>query len=410
MNIAYCSLLLPEEKKLAERTKERLSGISTHKVSIAEIKGIDENLKKPIDIFNIINTVNFPKFPQLFFFTEKWNHSSKSNHKDYHIGYINLFGIKYISQFWGQYHYLSKWVKMCTGNCLICVHHIYLPSMMAAVKIGRKYQNKVKLCLNTGDIPGNYGLQSQFKKNFKQLLTEMIVDNNVMKLAKKFDCFVFVTKDMAKAFEVEDKPYTVVECAYTEPDYAKKTKIINSKLKTIFYAGAIRKEYGIAHLLRAFSLIKDPDYCLIIAGGGVDEKLVKSYEEKDKRIKFLGFITPQEVLKQQMSSHVLVSPRQSNYEFVKYSFPSKSVDSLASGIPYVAHKLPCDPPEYADYINYPVDESDEALKDKLVEICNLSFAERMAIGEKARRFICEEKNPIKMTKGIIRMWENLLEE
>ncbi|MCI8287948.1 MAG: glycosyltransferase family 4 protein [Lachnospiraceae bacterium] len=409
MNIAYCSLLLPEEKKIAERSKERLSGISIHKVSTAEIKGIDENLGKPVDIFNIINTINFPKFPQLIFKTENWNHSNEDGHKDYHIGYINLFGIKYISQYWGQYHHLLKWVKQCKGNCIICIHHIYLPSMMAAVKLGKRYQNKVKLCLNTGDVPGNYGLQGQYRKNIKQLLTEKIVDCNIIKLAKKFDCFIFVTKDMVKAFGVEDKPYTVVECAYIQPDYAKNMKIIDSKIKTIFYAGAIRKEYGIEHLLKAFSLIKEPEYRLFIAGGGADEKLVKSYEENDNRIKLLGFITPQEVLKYQLSSHVLVSPRQSNYKFVKYSFPSKAVDSLASGIPYVAHKLPCDPPEYADYINYPYDESDEALKDKLIEICNLSFAERKAIGEKARKFILEEKNPIAITKGIVCMWENILE-
>ncbi|MCI8995576.1 MAG: glycosyltransferase family 4 protein [Lachnospiraceae bacterium] len=409
MNVAYCSLLLPEEKNLSERTRERLSGISIHKVSMATIKGIDENLGKSLDIFNIINTVNFPKFPQLIFFTEDWNHSKQSDHRDYHIGYINLFGIKYISQFWGQYHYLSKWVKKCEGNCIICIHHIYLPSMMAAVKIRKKYGYKVKICLNTGDVPGNYGLQSQFKKNIKQLLTEIIVENSIMKLAKNFDCFVFVTKEMAKAFGVEHKPYTVVECVYTEPNYAKNLEIIDSKLKIIFYAGSIRKEYGIDHLLRAFSLIKDQEYRLVIAGGGADEELVKFYEGNDKRIKFLGFITPQEVLKQQLSSHVLVSPRQSNYEYVKYSFPSKAVDSLASGIPYVAHRLPCDPPEYAAYINYPYDESDEALKEKLVEICNLSFAERKAMGEKAKKFICDEKNPMEVTKGIVHMWKTIWE-
>lgn len=409
MNIAYCSLLLPEEKKLAERTKERLSGISTHKVSTAEIKGIDENLGEPVDIFNIINTVNYPKFPQVIFPTENWNHSSEINHKDYHIGYINLFGIKYVSQFWGQYRSLSKWIKRHQGKCIICTHHIYLPSMMAAVMVSKKYKDKVKLCLNTGDIPGKYGLMSQFRKNLKQLLIEKFIDTTIMKLAKKYDCFVFVTKEMAKAFGVEEKPYVVVECTYTEPEYAKRLNSIESEPKKIFYAGSIRKEYGIDHLLKAFSLIKDPQYRLIIAGGGADEDLVKFYEKKDKRIKFLGFITPQEVLKQQLSSSVLVSPRQSCYEFVKYSFPSKAVDSLATGIPYVAHKLPCDPPEYANYINYPDNDTDEALKNKLMEICSLSDVERKTIGKKAQKFICEEKNPIKMTNGIVHMWEKILE-
>ena len=408
MNVAYCSLLLPEEKKLSERTKERLSGISGHKVTKAEIFGIDSNLDSPVDIFNIINTVNYPKFPQLLFKKEKWNHTDLSQHVDYHLGYINLFGVKYITQYISMKNALSRWLKAKNGPCIICVHSIFLPVMLAAIQAAKKNRTRVKLCLNTGDVPGEYGLQSQFNKNIKQLLTEVIVNKNIFKLAKQFDCFVFVTADMAKAFGVEEKPFAVVECAYIEPEYAKGKSISESRKKTIFYAGSIREEYGISHLLRAFSLIKDKEYELIIAGGGADEDLVKEYASKDKRIKFLGFITPQEVLSWQLSSHVLVSPRQSDREFVKYSFPSKSVDSLATGVPYVAHKLPCDPLEYAGYINYPDSESDEDLKEKLVEICEMPYPDRRAIGERGKQFIHREKNPIVMTKKIVEMWDREL--
>lgn len=409
MNVAYCSLLLPEEKKLSERTKERLSGISGHKVTKAEIYGIDSNLDFPVDIFNIINTVNYPKFPQLVFPDEEWNHTSISGHIDYHLGYINLFGIKYITQYRSMKKALNKWANEHQEQCMICVHNIFLPAMLAAVHVAKKNKSKIKLCLNTGDIPGKYGLQSQFKKNIKQILTEEFVDKKVLKLAKMFDCFVFVTADMAKAFEVVDKPFTVVECAYIEPEYAKGQAISESDKKTIFYAGSIREEYGIGHLLRSFSLIEGEDYELVIAGGGAGEKLVKEYIRKDNRIKFLGFITPQEVLQWQLSSHVLVSPRQSDKEYVKYSFPSKSVDSLATGVPYVAHKLPCDPPEYAGYINYPDGESDEDLKDKIMEICEMSTERRREIGRRGKQFILKEKNSKVMTKRIVDMWDKVFE-
>ncbi len=410
MRIAYCSMLLPEEKKLSERTKERLSGISGHKVTKAEIYGIDSNLENPVDVFNIINTVNYPKFPQLVFPNEKWNHTERSDHEDFHLGYINLFGIKYITQYRSMKKALNKWMQKSSEPCIICVHNIFLPAMLAAVHVARRYKGRVKLCLNTGDVPGKFGLQSQFKKHMKQILTETLVEKNILRLAKQFDCFVFVTKDMAKAFEVEDKPYTIVECTYIEPEYAKNLRITEDEKKIIFYAGSIREEYGIGHLLRAFELIKGADYQLVIAGGGAGENLVKEYAKKDSRIQFLGFIIPQEVLKWQLKSCVLVSPRQSGWEYVKYSFPSKSVDSLASGVPYVAHKLPCDPPEYAEYINYPVDESDEALRDKLVEICEKSLEERSVIGERAKQFIKKEKNPIVMTRQIVDMWERVLKE
>lgn len=409
MRIAYCSLLLPEEKKLSERTKVRLSGISLHKVTSAFISGIDINNDRPVDIFNIINTVNFPNFPQLVFRKEEWNHSSINDHIDYHLGYINLFGIKYITQYLAMKKALTKWAKQSREQSIICVHHIYQPMMLAAVRIAKRFPN-IKICLNTGDVPGKYGLSSQYKNSIKRVLIEKIVERSISKLAQEFDCFVFVTKDMATAFGVESKPYRVVECTYSEPEYANSISCVKNGTKDIFYAGAIRNEYGTDHLLRAFSLIKDPDYRLLIAGGGSGVDLVEEYARKDSRIIYLGFISPQEVLRHQLESTVLVSPRLSNRDYVKYSFPSKSVDSLASGIPYVAHCLPCDPPEYAQYINYPADETDEGLKDKLVEICELSEEDRKKIGDRARFFVLNEKNPAIMTRRVVDMWSELLND
>ncbi len=408
MNIAYCSLLLPEEKKLSERSKERLSGISGHKVTTATIKGIDANLDSPVTIFNIINTLNYPHFPQLIFPTEQWSHAECS--KDWHIGYVNIIGIKYIMQTLTLYWKLSSWIKSKNNEaCIICVQYIYYPAMLAACLLKKRYKKQVKLCLNTGDIPGKFGLKSQVKSGLKDFLIRNVIEKRIMSMAKFFDNFVFVTEDMATAFDVKEKPHVVVEGTYINPKYAEEEIYLNSedKKKRIFYAGALRPEYGIEHLLRAFSMIKDNDFELVIAGGGTSEDLIKQFEKKDSRIKFLGFITPQEVLKQQKRATVLVSPRTSELEYVKYSFPSKALDSLASGVPYVAHKLPCDPPEYGNYIQYADNESDEALRNKLYDICCLSQMERNEIGKAAMDFILKEKSPEKICKKIVDMWRNL---
>lgn len=407
MNIAYCSLLLPEEKKLSERAKERLSGISLHKFTRAIIQGLDANSGHPVDVFNIINTLNYPKFPDLIFKTEKWSHAEGAN--DWHIGYINLFGIKYITQASGLYRKLCKWVKS-KGNepCVICVHHIYYPAMLAACKVKRKFGDRVKICLITGDMNGQYGLTAQFEMNLKQRLTHYL-ENRVDEMATQFDCFVFATKHMAEAFGVADKPFAVVECAYAEPAYyAQLPEEPEGEEKIIFYAGALRREYGIEHLLRAFSMIEDKNYRLWLAGGGNAEPLIREYVQKDPRIEFLGFITPQEVDIRQKKSTVLISARTTELAFVKYSFPSKTMEGLASGKPYIAHKLPCDPPEYGDYILYADNESDEALRNKIVEICELPKEQRDAIGLRAREFVLREKNPKEMAKRILSLWNGVL--
>lgn len=407
MKVAYCSLLLPEEKKLSEKSKERLSGISLHKFTKAVISGLDSNLDEPVKIFNIINTLNYPKFPQIIFDTEKWNHTKGS--EDYHIGYINIFGIKYMTQSVNLYKRLKNWEEDLDGEKnVICVHHIYLPSMQAAYWIKKRYKSQVHICLITGDMNGKYGLASQYKKNLKSRLT-VYLEKRIDKLATKFDSYVFATEPMATAFKVSEKPHVVVECAYLEPNYKKNVSVMDSEKKILFYAGAIREEYGIPHLLRSFEMIESKNYELRIAGDGNCLPLLKKYAEKDSRIKYLGFITPQEVEENLNETTIIVSPRiASNYEFVKYSFPSKTMESLASGKPYIAHKLPCDPPEYDKYINYAADESDEALRNKIVEICNLPLDKRIEIGRNAREFVLQKKNPKIMTKKIVDMWDKYL--
>lgn len=404
MKIAYCSLLLPEEKKLAERTRGRLPGISLHKFTRALIKGLDENLDKPIKVFNIINTLNYPNFPELIFKTEKWSHAK--NTEDWHIGYINLFGIKYITQTNGLYKKLKAFVRENKDeNCYIIVHHIFYPTVKAAYKLKKRYKDKVKILFITGDMNGQFGLQQQFKRNIKQLITERI-EKKVDKMVKTYDGYVFATKEMAKAYGVEHKPFTVVECAYAEAEYHenKKDNSLNPDgHKVIFYAGSMRTEYGIPHLLRAFSLIDKPDYELWLAGGGSAVNMVKEYAARDNRIKYLGFIPPKEVYIREKNSTVLINPRTSELEFVKYSFPSKTMEGLASGKPYIAHKLPCDPPEYAGNIIYAENESDDALAAKIVEICELSDKKREEIGKKAKEFILTQKNPKVMCKKIIDM-------
>lgn len=410
MNIAYCSLLLPEEKKLSERTKERLSGISLHKLSTAVISGIEHNTDKPVSIFNIINTLNYPKFPQIIFKTENWSHVNGG--KDWHIGYVNLIGIKYLTQAWNQYRKLDAWIKEHSGErCLICVHHIYYPSMLAATMIKKRYGERVITCLMTGDMNGKYGLVSQFKPNLKQRMLHF-VENCIDTMAQKFDCFIFVTKEMAKGFHVEKKPFVVMECTYTAPIYISERESLNltgAEERIIFYAGALREEYGVIHLLRAFSLIKDNRYRLWLAGGGAAESRIREFADRDRRIEFLGFITPQEVDRRQKAATVLISPRTAQYEFVKYSFPSKTMECLASGKPYIAHRLPCDPPEYGDYIQYADNETDEGLCKKIIEICELPQRERDVLGKRAQRFIQSEKNPNVMCKCIVEMWQRMVE-
>ena len=83
------------------------------------------------------------------------------------------------------------------------------------------------------------------------------------------------------------------------------------------------------------------------------------------------------------------------------------MECLASGIPYIAHKMPSIPDEYDEYIFYPKDESDISLKEKIVEVCNLPQEYLYEHGKRARDFILLKKNSKVLTKKIVNLLLNM---
>lgn len=410
MKIIFCGNMYDDIENDLKKM-EHPNGVSGHKFQMNLLKGLMINS----DSVYVVNTSlirYYPCYPEKIIKEKLFYVDGKTVGKS--VGFINLFGIHYFSRYASIKRELKKYIYNNIDNdekIVIITYNSYLPIQLSVLNLKRKRKN-ICICNVVGDILGKNGV-SWFKSYgiFKALILNNM-SKYADKLSQRFDCFAFLTKDMACALGVENKPSVVVEGIYTVNNSDDNTVVTeNANEKIIFYAGALREEYGIIHLLNAFKLIDDADYRLYLAGSGDTETYIKECSKNDSRIKFLGYISPHEVDSWQKKAIVLVSPRMAgNNEYVKYSFPSKTLECLASGKPYIAHKLPCDPPEYADYIQYADDESDEALARKIIEICIMTESERNAIGKKARKFIQEEKNPAMMTERIVKMLEKILYE
>lgn len=87
-----------------------------------------------------------------------------------------------------------------------------------------------------------------------------------------------------------------------------------------------------------------------------------------------------------------MNPRPSNEEFTKYSFPSKTVEYMASATPVLTTKLPGMPKEYYDYVYLIEEESVAGYKKALSDALNNSDEVLIKKGKEAQRFILENKN------------------
>ena len=219
------------------------------------------------------------------------------------------------------------------------------------------------------------------------------------------DGYVLLSKYMVEMLPVGNKPWTIVEGIFNDNEkiFSKDLTGKINNIKTIFYSGTLAKRYGIQNLVEAFSLIKNPNIRLIICGAGDSEKVIQQYSQKDNRIIYKGQILREEVMKYQKQSTLLINPRTPEGEFTKYSFPSKTMEYLASGTPTLLYKLPGIPEEYYHYCFTIEHLGVEFLKKKIEEILMMDMDQLRDFGSNARKFILEKKNPIEQAKKIVQL-------
>ena len=374
--------------------------VSSHKFQMNLIEGFLKNRQNVI-VVNLPRVRYYPNYPKIFFRKSSYDWNGREMGEN--IGFINLLGLNYLTQKISFEKTLKKYIRQFPDEkyVLVCFNN-YLPINKAMLSVRNQYSN-VSVCSVVGDLHGKYGLH--VSERYDGLRGKIIysIEKKQDELTGQSDIFGLLTEQMADVLEIKDKSHVVIEGIYSDKTKKKVTKTSNS-YKTIFYAGAIEEEYGILHLLRAFSLVEGDDYRLKLAGGGGAVEDVKKYAARDYRISYLGFLTPEEVEYHQQMATMLINPRTSGKEYVKYSFPSKTMECLASGKLFIGHKLPCIPKDYDQYIQYPKDESDAALARKIVECGEMEEKMALEFGEKAREFIVTNKNPENQCRKLIELF------
>ena len=356
------------------------------------IHGFDQTLDKPIKILNSLYVGSYPKrYRNLFIKSYEFHHTEGAD--DLNVGFCNLTGYKNISRRRTLGKQVEKWVKDNKGPKYIFAYAM-TSTMINALNIAKKIDPDAITCLIVPDLPQymNMGKRSPIFK----LLKKFDMKDQRTKFAG-IDAFVFLTKQMNNY--IGTKNFLVIEGIAN--DLFKELTPLPRFEKTVLYTGGLNEKYGVKNLIDAFTQIEDSEYKLILCGSGDLEPYINELKKIDGRIDFRGTVQHDEILSLQMQATVLVNPRQNIEAFTQYSFPSKNLEYLASGTPVVAYKLDGIPDEYDDYFVYVNDNSVEALKNKIVEVCSLPVFEREMIGEKAHNFVLNEKSSKKQVEKLL---------
>ena len=364
------------------------------------IEGIDENNCGTIKILDYLPVNSYPRG-----YTEKYikeyifQHTEKYRSDDKVVATNNLRILKHFCNYRKFKNEVAKWLYENSEREKILFVYTASSMFLKLARYVKKKNPQIKTVCMIADLPEFVNVRKL--RGLANIYNKYEVKES-SSLYKYVDKFILLTQQMAEKLKI-NSPYLVIEGVATDERQFEDNPLFGKykNEKYVFYGGTLNYRFGIMTLLDAFARIEVENIKLIICGCGEAESLIKERQVHDERILYLGKIDRKNVLALQKNAVVLINPRQNNEEFTKYSFPSKNLEYLSSGVPLIAYKLDGIPNEYDDYIIYPENDSVYSLSDTITNICNLTKEERKAIGLKAKKFVLENKNNKVQAKKII---------
>ncbi|HOP11776.1 MAG TPA: glycosyltransferase [Oscillospiraceae bacterium] len=217
---------------------------------------------------------------------------------------------------------------------------------------------------------------------------------------KQFSAFILLTAQMNEIVNQKKRPYIVMEgsCITNMPIPQRNE---NGPAVCIYSGSLWKKNAGLEYLIEGFLLANIPNCELHFYGNGELTEKIMEISEKHPKIKYMGCVTNAEMIQRLSYAALLINPRPSDEYFCKYSFPSKTFEYMASGVPVLMTKLPGIPTEYFNYV-YTIDEENgEGVCNKLKEIFNQPSNFMRNKGLTARKYITENKNNVIQSQRIL---------
>lgn len=289
--------------------------------------------------------------------------------------------------------------------------HVCMGTFMGVLKYAHRDSAVVIDCLNS-----MAGLSAQLAAKLKGCrcvgiitdLPDMLGQGMSAKIAnyviRHCTDYVLLTEAMNDYIQNPGRPYVVLEghadiaMEALEPSLDKKG---NDRI--ILYAGSLSRKYGLGDLVDGFRQADLPNTRLHIYGAGDYAEELEAIAKEDPRIYYGGMLLSGEVVPKELEATLLVNPRPTNEEFVKYSFPSKTMEYMATGTPVLTTVLPGLPKEYYPHVYFIKEENASGIARALQQTLAASDEELLEKGLKAREFVLKERNNIVQAEKILAM-------
>lgn len=259
-----------------------------------------------------------------------------------YIPFINFSVFKVLTRFISAFFYLIKSIYFNENKTdHILVYSVHLPYMFSACLVS--WLTGIEIISIWTDPPSvKSPLDSKLKNRLRKF--ELKASKYLM---SKFSKSIVITEALALDFNPK-KPWLVVDSIFDMEASASTSThdSISINEEIVFtYTGTIDRKYGLDIMVEAFMGLKD-NVKLQIYGIGCDLDYLLERINSISNISYHGLVTIEEIVEIQKKSDYLLNIRNSEQDFVKYSFPSKITEYINSGKPIISSRLKGIPDEY----------------------------------------------------------------
>ena len=383
MNILYLGAFPP--LFLVKRSEGKID--SFYRDSRSLLNGFNKISDVQINVVTSPDVVSFPQGP-LFI--------RKEFSKEENVTLVSSFNISLIKQIWtiiSMTKEAMRHVRHCKGKVVVIIPYMVFRHVFTLRLLKLLNPKKViQACV----VPDVF-----FPTNWIHKKVNRFTEN----MARKFDVFILYTEKIAERLHIEKDHYVVFE-GFRE--VLNRTPIKSDEFKVV-YAGLLNVKYGVGRLVEAMRLVDDPEVQLHLYGAGSAEPMILEAIQHDKRIVFHGKVSNEKATDAIYSASMLINPRNANDgEFTDYSFPSKDIEYMSTGIPTLLCKLPGMPVEYYGHFIDLGEATPEQIAQGIKKIKEMSQEDRDAIGQDARRFIIDRMDNKKQAERLMNLFNNII--
>jgi len=355
-------------------TDDQVMPTQTHKFAWAFVDALQQNGVE-VDLLSAAPVSNYPSSSHLVWPMKRFVERGATGLL---LPFVNALVLKHLTRFVACVVLGTRRIRRHRSQWLL-VHGVHSPFLWYAIYARRR--TGVRLAAVLSDPPGVMRRSDgRVARSLKR------IDIGVTKGAlRHFDAVIALSEPLADDF-APGVPKLLMEGLFMASTADIDVRPEPVERPRIVYAGGLMAEYGVLNLARAVSE-SDMDVTLELYGRGDAAEELSELSRRDDRIGIPVLLEPTELARRYRGARALIQPRQPDQDFVRYSFPSKLIEYMSTGVPVVSTRLPSIPSDYSPHLLWAESATPFGLRQAIGRCLALTPEEAERLGRGAAEFV-----------------------